>query len=64
EQIVIAGSMARFGNPLLVGINEALRPRAMDEMVSQTHVGLSDLGQDIVMLGAASLVLSSELGVV
>ncbi|MFN2140005.1 MAG: ROK family transcriptional regulator [Candidatus Promineifilaceae bacterium] len=64
EQIVVAGSMARFGNPLLVAINEALRPRAMDEMVSQTHVGLSDLGQDIVMLGAASLVLSSELGVV
>ncbi len=45
-------------------INTALKPRAMDQMVSQTHVELSDLGQDIVMLGAASLVLSSELGVV
>jgi N-acetylglucosamine repressor len=64
EQIIIAGSIARFGQPLLNAINEALYPRAMDQMVSQTQVELSDLGQDIVMLGAASLILSSELGVV
>ena len=64
EQIIIAGSMARFGQPLLEAIYEAMRPRAMGRMVSQTQVELSDLGQDIVMFGAASLVLSSELGVV
>lgn len=64
EQIKIAGSMARFGRPLLDAINDGLRPRAMSQMVSQAHVDLSDLGQDIVMLGAASLILSSELGVV
>lgn len=64
EKIIIAGSMARFGQPLLGAINEALRPRAMDQLVKETHVELSDLGQDIVILGAASLVLSSELGVV
>jgi glucokinase-like ROK family protein len=64
EKIIIAGSIARFGQPLLDAIYEALHPRAMDQMVSQTQVELSDLGQDIVMLGAASLILSSELGVV
>jgi glucokinase-like ROK family protein len=64
EQIKIAGSMARFGLPLLDAINNCLRPRAMSQMVSQTRIDLSELGQDIVMLGAASLILNSELGVV
>lgn len=64
EKIMIAGSMARFGQPLLQAVDDALQPRAMDQMVARTQVELSDLGQDIVMLGAASLVLSSELGVV
>jgi N-acetylglucosamine repressor len=64
EKIIVAGSIARFGQPLLISIYEALRPRAMDQLVSQTRVELSDLGQDIVMLGAASLILSSKLGVV
>lgn len=64
EHIIIAGSMARLGQPLLEAIEESMRPRAMGQMVAETHIKLSDLGQDIVMLGAASLILSNELGVV
>ncbi|MFN2116887.1 MAG: ROK family transcriptional regulator [Candidatus Promineifilaceae bacterium] len=64
NKIIIAGSMARFGQPLLEAINQALFPRAMEQLVAETQVELSDLGQDIVMLGAASLILNSELGVI
>ncbi len=64
EQIIIAGSMARVGQPLLDAINRTIVPRSLSQLVSQTHVELSDLGQDIVILGSASLVLSNELGVV
>ena len=64
EKIIVAGSMARFGQPLLKAINESMCPRAMEQLTAETQVELSDLGQDIVILGAASLILSSELGVV
>jgi N-acetylglucosamine repressor len=64
RQIVIAGSMARFGQFYLDAVKAAIRPRAMAYLVENTAVDLSDLGQDIVMLGAASALLSSELGVV
>ena len=64
NKIIIAGSMARFGQPLLDAINEALLPRAMEQLVAETQVELSDLGQDIVVLGAASLILNGELGVI
>ena len=64
EQIIIAGSMARFGPVLLDAIRDTVEPRAMGALVSRTQIDLSDLGQDIVMLGAAALVMSSELGVV
>jgi N-acetylglucosamine repressor len=63
NKVIIAGSMARFGQPLSDAINEALCPRAMEQLVAETQIELSNLGQDIVMLGAASLILNSELGV-
>lgn len=64
QHILIAGSVARFGEPLLEPLRQTMRQRAMALLVNETQVGLSRLGQDIVIQGAASLLLSHELGLV
>ncbi len=61
QHIFIAGSMARFGQILPDTIRSEMRARAMSLLAEDTKVALSDLGQDIVMLGAASHLLTSEL---
>ena len=61
QHIYIAGSMARFGDILLQAIRSEMRKRAMISLVEDTKVELSSLGQDIVMLGAASHLLTIEL---
>ena len=64
QTIIIAGSLARFGQPLIDVISEEMRKGAMSVLADETKVHVSKLGQDIVMIGAASLLLSNELGVV
>jgi len=63
QNIVIAGSIARFGRPLIDAIQKQLRISAMWTLAAESNIIPSELGQDIVMLGAASLLLSNELGV-
>ena len=63
-QIVIAGSLARFGDILLQVIQEEMEQRALRNIVEETELRLSNLGQDIVMQGAASIILHHELGVI
>ncbi len=53
--------MARFGQILPDTIQCEMQARAMSLLTEDTKVTLSDLGQDIVMLGAASHLLTSEL---
>ncbi len=64
QNIILAGSLARFGQPLVDIINREMRCSAMDTLAKETNVYLSNLGEDVVMLGAASLLLSNELGAV
>jgi predicted NBD/HSP70 family sugar kinase len=64
QTIIIAGSLARFGRPLLEVISAEMRRSAMAALSDEVNVHLSELGRDVVMLGAASLLLSHELGVV
>lgn len=64
QNLIIAGSLARFGQPLIDVINKEMRRSAMATLADETNVHVSELGQDVVMLGAASLLLSNELGVV
>jgi glucokinase-like ROK family protein len=64
QTIIIAGRMARFGQPLIDVISEEMRKGAMSVLADETNVHVSELGQDVVMFGAASLLLSNELGVV
>jgi glucokinase-like ROK family protein len=64
ERIVIAGPITRFGPALLEPIREQVARRSLEPLASRTIVSLSDLGPDIVSLGAAALLLSSALGLV
>lgn len=64
RQVILAGSLARFGDDLLEPLRYEMRQCAFAALVDQTKVGLSPLGGEIVMLGAAALLLTNELGVV
>lgn len=64
QRVVIAGSMARFGETLLAPIRQEMQRRSMETLASDTRVETSTLGQDIVIQGAAALLLANELGIV
>ena len=64
QRIVIAGSLARFGEALLEPIRTEMRRRSMDILADETCVEASNLGRDIVIQGAAALLLTHELGIV
>ena len=62
--IVLTGSVSRFGNSLVASIQAGLEQRSLPSLAQRTKVELGALGEDMVMLGAAALLLSNELGVV
>lgn len=64
QHVVIAGSVARFGPGLLEPVNREIRSRSLATLASETEVNISKLGSDIVVLGAAALLLTYELGLV
>jgi predicted NBD/HSP70 family sugar kinase len=64
ETVVIAGSVAQFGPKLLESIRREMQRRAMEMLARPTQVKLSELGQNIVVQGAAALLLANELGIV
>lgn len=64
HRILIGGSVARFGEPLLVAIEQEMRRRALTALARETRVEGTSLGNDIVILGAAALLLAHELGLV
>ena len=64
KHIVIAGSMARFGAVLLDSVKQEMQESSMSTLADETEVEISSLGQDIVIKGAASLLLANELNLV
>jgi len=62
--VLIAGSVSNFGQPLLDAIAEEVYTRSLARTVSQTTVEIASLGAEIVLLGAAGLLLRHEMGVV
>lgn len=62
QNIVIAGSAARFGDDLVSSACEQMRKSTLTSLGDQTTVTVSEFGDDIVILGAAALLLSNELG--
>nr|WP_279382450.1 ROK family protein [Acanthopleuribacter pedis] len=64
RHIYIAGSMARFGDAFLEPIRQEVFRRSYPVLINQIEIKISELGADIVLLGAAALVLNFELGIV
>jgi glucokinase-like ROK family protein len=64
RHILIAGSAARFGEALLRPIRDIVPSSSLPLLASETNIEIASLGQDIVILGASALLLSSELGLV
>jgi len=61
--VLIAGSIANFGEPLMSAIDQEVRRRSFVSVLSQTSVERDSLGPDIVILGAAALFLHYHVGV-
>jgi glucokinase-like ROK family protein len=62
NHVAIAGSLARFGEALLDPIRRQIEQRSLSALAARTTIAVSKLGNDIVTLGAAALLLSNELG--
>ena len=62
--ILVAGSVAQFGQPLLATLREVVAKNSLAALASHTKIEFSSLGRDIVFLGTTALLLSQELGVV
>jgi predicted NBD/HSP70 family sugar kinase len=62
NQILIAGSLSRLGQAIVEPIRQQIQAGTLPGLAQQTEVDLASLGNDIVILGAASLILKSELG--
>lgn len=62
QRIVIAGSVARFGPRLIEQVRRQASQRSLAALVDETKIEATHLGLDIVVLGAAALVLNRELG--
>jgi glucokinase-like ROK family protein len=62
RRILIAGSVARFGQFLVDALRESMARHALPSLAGNTEVGIASLGSDIVLMGASALVLSQELG--
>ena len=62
RRIVIAGNVACFGPFLLDAIQREMVKRSLSVIAQETEVDLSNIGSDIVILGASALVLNRALG--
>jgi glucokinase len=63
RQIRIAGNLSHFGDDLLDPIRQSVADGILPALADGSSVQFASLGEDIVLLGAASLVLKNELGV-
>lgn len=62
KRIIIAGSLSCLGQPLLEAVRSDLGGRALDLVTREIELSLSEMGPEMVILGASALVLSRELG--
>jgi N-acetylglucosamine repressor len=62
HRVVIAGSLARFGDGLTDPIQEQMNKGILSGQFPEIQLEISELGDDIVILGAAAMLLNHELG--
>jgi glucokinase-like ROK family protein len=60
--VLVAGNLSLFGDGLLEPLRKSVQRGTLPSLALQTKVGTASLGDDIVILGAASLVLRGALG--
>ena len=63
QRIVIAGSVSAFDQGLVKPIVDYLHASVLPAILQDTEIVTSSLGMDIVMQGAAAIVLQNELGI-
>jgi N-acetylglucosamine repressor len=61
HRIVLAGTMASFGEPWLTAVHDALEMKGFPTLLRDTTLELGGIG-DIVVLGASALLMTRELG--
>jgi N-acetylglucosamine repressor len=62
QRILFMGSVTQFGEKWLAQIRERLKCYAIPELARQTTIEIAEHGPNAVILGAAALLLSRELG--
>jgi glucokinase-like ROK family protein len=63
HRVVVAGSVAAFGEALLNPASRRLNESILPGLAGHTELAVSELGEEIVILGAAGMVLQNELGI-
>ncbi len=61
-RILLAGRITCFGSFLLDVVREAMTRRALAALVATSEIGFVSTSADIILLGAAALLLHEELG--
>jgi len=64
QRVVIGGSLAGLGEPLLAAIRQTVQERALPLLSKDVEIVPSSLGSDVSILGAVAQVLTQELGIV
>jgi glucokinase-like ROK family protein len=64
ESILIGGSLSQLGQPFLDAIRDEFYRRLSPMLHTRVKIEMSSLGKDIVIKGAAALLLTNELGLV
>lgn len=59
ELIIIGGDLAAAEEPLLKTIQRSVKRRAMPKAANEVHITTSKLGNDVVAMGAATLVIQN-----
>ena len=63
DQILVSGPRRLLGDKFCEHATASLRTRCLDSVAESVNVSYTSLGDDVILLGAAGLVLSQELGV-
>jgi predicted NBD/HSP70 family sugar kinase len=62
REVVLVGAMTAFGQPWLDAVRTETRDSALRLLVEQSSIHLGTTGADVVELGAAAMLMGSELG--
>lgn len=62
-EVVLAGPNIAMSEPLLAAVESAVRDRTLADTHAELRLRMTDLGRDLVVLGAVVLVLRDRLGV-